>query len=221
MAGRRAGHLPAGQVRHRAALRGHPAGRRAVPEAYLVDNATPYEGPFLNGDNDGKGLESIQCTDERNIVFHLKQPVGDFPYALALTTFAPVLPEKDTKLKYGNAPYSNGPYRIASRDDQKMVLVRNNFWTEQNDQVRKAYPDKIVFTFRPDDNGVVTNELIQDEGAARNTILLDSNVSSNFLQQVVNDPTLIGRSVTGQTGARPLLRDQHQGGHRISPAARR
>ena len=66
-----------------------------------------------------------------------------------MSTFAPVLPEKDTKVDYAQRPYSNGPYKIESRDAEQMTLVRNAFWSDTNDQVRKAYPDKIVFDFRP------------------------------------------------------------------------
>ncbi len=167
---------------------------------YLVDNDKPYLGPYLANDNDGNGLESIVCLDERNIEFHLSRPVGDFGYALAMAVFAPVPPERDTKEHYEDAPYSNGPYKIVSRDDKQMVLERNNFWTATNDQVRKAYPDKIVFTFVADDGGVLTNEIIEDQGTARNTISLDSNVAPNFLQQVINDADLSARTVTGSVG---------------------
>ncbi len=171
------------------------------PLTYLEPNAVEYKGPFVGGNNNGKGLESIQCTDERNIVFRLSHSVGDFGYTLALTTFAPVLPAKDTKLDYAKIPYSNGPYKIESRDDKKMILVRNNFWVESTDQVRKAYPDKIVFDFRQDDGGVLTNEMIENQGDARNTIMLDGNVAPNFLQQVINDSGLMNRSISGPTGA--------------------
>jgi peptide/nickel transport system substrate-binding protein len=167
------------------------------PMDYLVDNATPYQGPWLAGNNGGKGLESIVCLDERTIEFHLKQPVGDFGYTLAMATFAPVLPEKDTKDAYEQRPYSNGPYKIQKRDDNGITLVRNNFWSESTDQVRKAYPDTIVIDYREDVGGVITNELIEDQGKARNTVMVDANVKSNFQQQVANDPDLMKRVISG------------------------
>jgi peptide/nickel transport system substrate-binding protein len=173
----------------------------AYPKTYLKDNATPYKGPYLNNNNGGKGLESIRCDDERNIRFELQRPVGDFGYAVALSTFAPVPPEKDNKQEYTKRPFSNGPYKIQSRSKAEMVLVRNNFWSSTNDQVRKAYPDRIVFRFKADDAGIVTNELIEDQGDARNSIVLDQNASPNFIQQVVNDPELLSRAITGSTGA--------------------
>jgi peptide/nickel transport system substrate-binding protein len=172
------------------------------PSTYLVDNATPYQGPWVGDNNGGKGLESIQCTDEHTVVFHLQRPVGDFGYTLALSTFAPVLPEKDTHLDYGKHPYSNGPYKVVGDMTQDgLTLVRNGFWTDQNDQVRKAYPDKVVFDFKTDDAGVITNQLIEDQGDARNTVMADGNVASNFLQQVVNDSDLVSHAITGPTGA--------------------
>jgi len=173
----------------------------AYPKEYLADNATPYVGPWVGGNNDGKGLESITCTDEFNIVFRLKRPVGDFGYTVAMSTFAPVLPEKDTKVEYAQRPYSNGPYKIESRDAEQMTLVRNPFWSDANDQVRKAYPDKIVFDFRPDASGAITNEMIENTGNAQNMVMVDLNVAPNFLQQVVNDPELINRAISGPTGA--------------------
>ena len=171
------------------------------PADYLTPNAKKYEGPYVGDNNGGKGLESIVCPDEHNIVFHLSKPRGDFNYTLAMATFAPVLPEKDTHDKYTNHPYSNGPYKLAGDiTDKGVTLVRNGFWTEQNDQVRKAYPDKIVIDFRADDNGVVTNQVLDDQGDARNTVMLDANVKENFLQQVVNDSDLVKRTITGPNG---------------------
>jgi len=180
------------------------AGGAPYPLTYLQDNSPdPYLGPWVAGDNNGKGLESIKCLDEKRIEFHLKQPVGDFGYAVAMSTFAPVPPEKDTKEAYARYPFSNGPYKIepGSHTDKQLVLVRNPFWDPKTDQVRKAYPDRIVFQFREDTFGAVTNEMIEDQGDARNTIMLDVNVAPNFLQQVVNDPELLDRAVTGTTGA--------------------
>jgi peptide/nickel transport system substrate-binding protein len=172
----------------------------SYPMDYLQDNPEqPYQGPYLDNDNNGKGLESIQCEDDRTIVFHLSRPVSDFDYAVALAVFAPVLPAKDTKEHYQDQPYSNGPYQFASRTATEIDMVRNPNWSDTNDQVRKAYPDKVVFKLRPDDDGAVTNDLIQDQGDARNTVMLDSSVAPNFLQQVINDPNLEARTIGGTT----------------------
>jgi peptide/nickel transport system substrate-binding protein len=170
------------------------------PKTYLIDNPTPYQGPYVGNDNGGVGLASIVCVDEREIEFHLSRPIGDFGYTLAMPTWAPVLPAQDTKDQYEKRPYSNGPYKILSYDDTKLVMVRNPYWSPTNDQVRKAYPDKIVITFLSDVNGKLTNDIMNDQGDARNTVMLDSNVAPNFLQEVVNDPTLSARTISGVTG---------------------
>jgi peptide/nickel transport system substrate-binding protein len=171
------------------------------PSDYLVDNATPYQGPFAGDNNGGKGLESIQCPDEHNVVFHLKQPRSDFNFTLAMSAFAPVLPEKDAHEGYAKHVYSNGPYKVAGDlTDKGLTLVRNGFWSDTNDQARKAYPDKFVFDFGQDDAGGITNALIEDQGDARNTVMVDGNVAPNFLQQVVNDTDLSARAITGPTG---------------------
>jgi peptide/nickel transport system substrate-binding protein len=59
----------------------------------------------------------------------------------------------------------------------------------------------MVFEYQADDGGVVTNKMIEDQGAAKDSIMLDANVAPNFLQQVVNDSDLINRAITGSTGA--------------------
>lgn len=179
-------------------------GGAPYPLTYLKDNSPdPYLGPWVARDNDGKGLASIECVDVKTIRFHLKQPVGDFGYAVAMSVFAPVPPEKDTKEKYDRYVFANGPYKIepGSHTDKQMVLVPNPYWDPKTDQVRKQYADKIVFKFEPDAGGAVTNEIIENQGDARNSIMLDQNVAPNFLQQVVNDPDLLKRTVAGPTGA--------------------
>lgn len=177
-------------------------GGAAYPRTYLEDNPTPYNGPYLKDNNGGRGLESITCKDDRNIRFDLRRPVGDLGYTVALAAFAPVPPERDARQQYARRPFSNGPYKIQEpRTDKELVLVRNDFWVPASDQVRKAYPDKVVFRFRKDDRGGITNEMIEDQGDARNAIVLDQNVAPNFLQQVVNDPELLARTLIGPTGA--------------------
>ena len=121
---------------------------------------------------------------------------------------------------YDKHPYSNGPVQARDNDRQGPDAGPERVLDRSNDQVRKAYPDKIVFDFRPDDLRPVTNELIEDQGDARNTIMLDSNVAPNFLQQVVNDPDLLSQAVRARP-ARSGPRDQHRRhqGRRLPPGA--
>jgi peptide/nickel transport system substrate-binding protein len=167
-------------------------------ELMLKDNATPYKGPY-----GGKGLESVTCDDARTIKFRLKQPAGDFNYTVALSIFSPTKRGGDgDKEAYDLRPMSTGPYRMEPRkkEDTTFTLVRNEHWSSSLDSVRKAHPDKIMFVVDANDPAV-TNDLIQDQGASRNTIMLQTNVAPNFLQQVINDPKLSQRVATGPAGS--------------------
>jgi peptide/nickel transport system substrate-binding protein len=172
---------------------------QTYPKAFLEDNATPYKGPFIGGNNGGKGLESIQCVDTRTIQFRLKRPVGDFGYTVAMTVFAPV-PLGENREEYDRKPWSTGPYMVEEFTKDQVLLVRNPHWNRATDGVRKQYPEKIVITAN-ESTAQVTNEIIQDEGEAKSTIMLDVDVAATFVQQVVNDPALSGRTVQGPTGA--------------------
>ncbi len=167
------------------------------PRALLQDNAQPYDGPFKGDNNNNKGLESVQCVDEGTIRFRLKQPVGDFGYAVALPVFAPVPRDKDQdKAAYDRQPFSNGPYKIVESTDAKVVLERNPFWVQRTDLVRKAYPERIVITVN-DNAPQVSYSIIQDQGDAASSVQLDLDVASNFVQQVVNDDELNKRLIQG------------------------
>jgi peptide/nickel transport system substrate-binding protein len=164
---------------------------------YLA-NTESYAGPFVANNNNGKGLSSVECVDQVNIRFHLRVGVGDFGYTLAMPVFAPVPATQDKKEAYDDQPFSSGPYKIEENSDKQLVLVRNPFWDPKTDLVRKAYPDRIVVTWIAD-NATVTNDLIQSEGVAADSIAIEKNVAPNFVQQVVNDPDLSRRAVSGSS----------------------
>jgi peptide/nickel transport system substrate-binding protein len=167
-------------------------------KTYLAD-ADSYAGPFVGGNNGGKGLTSVQCVDTRNIRFTLNQPIGDFGYTVAMSVFAPVPAKQDTKNDYDKKPFSSGPYKLQENTDQHLVYVRNSYWNRTTDSVRKAYPDKIVVEANGD-LPTVTSNLITSDGDNADTIDLDKNVAPNFVQQVINDPDLSARSVQGSYG---------------------
>jgi peptide/nickel transport system substrate-binding protein len=168
-------------------------------KSYLAD-ADTYQGPFVGGNNNGKGLDSVQCVDARNIRFTLSKPVGDFGYTVAMSSFAPVPAKKDTKDGYDKRPFSSGPYKIDSVTDSQITFVRNQFWDRRTDQVRKAYPEKILVQAN-NDLPTVTSNIIQSDGDWANTIDLDKDVAPNFVQQVINDPGLSARAVQGTYSA--------------------
>ncbi|WP_412542356.1 ABC transporter substrate-binding protein [Longispora sp. K20-0274] len=169
------------------------------PLQYLA-GAENYKGPYVNKNNNGAGLPSIQCLNESTIKFQLKLAVGDFPYSLTMPVWGPVPPEQDTKAKYTDRPFASGPYKIAQQFDGKggpMVLERNPHWNPSTDGVRKAYPDKINLIIRENQDEEVTDELIKDQGEAKTSIALQSDATPNFVQQIVNDAELSKRAMTG------------------------
>ena len=159
---------------------------------YLV-GGTDYKGPY-----DGKTLSSIETPDEKTIVFKLKSPHGDFGYTVSLPTFSPVPAKQDTKVNYDNRPFSSGPYKIATYARGKsMTLVRNTYWGQ--DTVRKALPNSIKVVMGLD-AGVIDSRLIASSGADANAVQLDSSLQPQSVAQVLTNPTLKKRSVSGTTG---------------------
>lgn len=176
------------------------------PRQLLQDNAKPYEGPFKGDNNNGKGLESVECVDQKTVKFRLKQPMGDFGYAAALTVFAPVPFGKDTdKAAYDRQPIASGPYRVVESDPAKRVVLEHNpHWISGTDAVRKRYPDRIIITVNSN-QAQVSYALVQDQGDAKNSVQLDIDLASNFVQQVINDPELSQRLAQGpHSGVRYL-----------------
>jgi len=186
------------------------------PIEYLVDNEAPaddeggrvYKGPWVEGNNDGAGLTSVECVDQRLIRYHLRQPRSDFNYTVSLPVFGPVRPGADDERDaYNQRPLSSGPYVVSqyefNADDPTaslLVLERNPHWERSTDQHRPAYPDRIEFT-QTTDVAVTTNDLINDQGDDRSRILLDWDIAPTFLQQVMTEPDLSQRVASGPSGA--------------------
>lgn len=181
------------------------------PLTYLRDNGSDsaagadgdrvYRGPWVDNNNDGAGLESIECVDQRVIRYHLAQPRSDFNYTVSLPVFGPVRPgSDDDRGDYNLRPLANGPYRVASHDPgEELVLERNPHWDRATDPHRGAYPDQLVFQ-RLGDAAVATNALVNDEGADQSRIMLDADLAPTFLQQVMTDPQLSERVAAGPRG---------------------
>ncbi|GAA0495829.1 ABC transporter substrate-binding protein [Streptomyces sp. NPDC046215] len=128
--------------------------------ARYLAGAEGYRGPAQ-----GKHLDSVSTPDDHTLVFRLRAPFAEFPNATAMPTFAPVPRARDTGPRYDNRPFSSGPYKIASYDrGKKLVLVRNDRWDPATDDVRKAYPDKLVVVMGLKANQI-DDRLIASRGA--------------------------------------------------------
>ncbi|MEV4441921.1 ABC transporter substrate-binding protein [Streptomyces sp. NPDC049577] len=129
----------------------------------VLDPEKSYKGPYKDDTPDKLGLKAIETPDDKTIVFHLPKPNGDFLQMLALPAAGPVRPDKDTAEKYGQHPFSNGPYKWVSYTPNKgLELTRNDKWDQKSDPVRKALPDKITvkLTTNADD---MDNKLLAGE----------------------------------------------------------
>ncbi|MET8540510.1 ABC transporter substrate-binding protein [Kitasatospora sp. NPDC004799] len=114
----------------------------------LVDNPTPYEGPYK--DKAG-GLNSIETPDDTTVVFHLQHPFADFDYLVSAPQTAPVPQAKDNGAEYVKHVASSGSYKFESYEDGKQaVLVPNTNWDKSTDPIRKQLADKIVLRFNID-----------------------------------------------------------------------
>jgi peptide/nickel transport system substrate-binding protein len=152
-----------------------------------------YKGPY-----DGKELDAIKTPDAKTVVLNFKEPQPDVPFAVALQG-APVKKANDTRGDYDLKPFSNGPYKIASHNiDRNMVLVRNTAWKANSDPIRTDYPDRFEFTFG--ETPLDTNRrLIAAVGADAAAMTVVDGVSPEVLDKVLNSKDLQARSVTGLT----------------------
>jgi len=133
-----------------------------------------YTGP-----QSGKELpDSVLATpDAKTVVFHFLKPHADAPYAMALSGSGPILKAKDTGPKYDTAPFSNGPYKIASYQPNKALeLVRNPNWDASTDPIRNAYPDKWDIQLAIDADSL-TQRLQASNGADKTSLALVSSAS--------------------------------------------
>ncbi|MER6397430.1 ABC transporter substrate-binding protein [Kitasatospora sp. NPDC001603] len=158
-----------------------------------------YKGP-LNGEH----LPSIETPDDKTIVFHLKRPVAEFSYTATLPTFSPVPQSQDKGTQYDSRPFSSGPYKIASYDRGKqLVLVRNTNWDQASDTVRKAYPDKIVVT-QGLKGGQADDRVIASDGADASTIEMPW-MQHESVSKVLPKADVKARMVAEQTGCTDML----------------
>jgi peptide/nickel transport system substrate-binding protein len=113
-----------------------------------------------------KPISGIETPDDSTIIFHLKQPTGDFLYQLSMPAAAPI-PQEVAKCfnskigGYGRDVVSSGPYMIQGADKvdasscssikpmsgfdptKKLVMVRNPNYDQSTDDLRGNYVDGI------------------------------------------------------------------------------
>jgi peptide/nickel transport system substrate-binding protein len=164
------------------------------------DGSSAYAGPYKKTGQDLFDKAVTCSSDNKTITFHLNKPVPDWNYAMTLTAFSPVPAAADTGAKYDDHPVSSGPYKIQTYTKGKggkLILVRNDKWSQASDPYRQAYPDTWETDFGLD-NTIIDQRMIQDSGNDQMAITT-TNVQPQSLPVVFNDPKYASRRVNDLT----------------------
>lgn len=153
-----------------------------------------YKGPY-----DGKELDTIETPDDKTVIFKLNGEHPDFNFTVAMTGYGAVPKAQDTKQKYDKQPFSSGPYKIVSHiTDKSMDLERNENWDPKTDPIRHAYPDKFHMEFGLQSQQT-TERFMADTGNDKQAFTFHNPVAPERIQEVLNDPELMKRSLQGLT----------------------
>ncbi len=134
---------------------------------FLQDNPTPYQGPFTGDNNAGKGLNRYGVS-RPTPCNSAAISVNDFGSVVAATVFAPVPARRDSGEQYDTKPMSNGPYVIDRIEANGVRYLRNMYWAQGTDPVRKAYPDRVVVSVSSDAE-TLSDEIVSSEENWANT----------------------------------------------------
>lgn len=147
-------------------------------------------------------ITGIECVDDKNIVFHLTEPVGDWDLRLAMPATSPVPQsfaeqfDKEKDSDYDNNVVASGPYQIESWEpEERITLTRNEHWDGDTDDARGAYVDEVEIRLGFDPNVAVKK--IQDGDF---TIAWDASPTEALLEQTVTDPDLSSHLARGPSG---------------------
>jgi len=158
------------------------------------DGLPLYNGPYKNA-HKADFDKAVTCSGN-TITYHFNKPWPDFPLAIAsLLAFDPFRKDQDHGDKSNFEVFSSGPYTLQGKwkANKGGTFVRNNTnWDPKTDTIRKALPDKVVFTegVTPE---VVTSRLIADSGDDQTAITTQAVPPSSYSQvtgAVANRATL-------------------------------
>jgi peptide/nickel transport system substrate-binding protein len=159
-----------------------------------VDFRKKYKGPY-----GGKHLDAISTPDKKTLVLKFKKAQPDLPFAVALSSAAPVKESKDTKGKYDDDPFSSGPYKVTEhKADKTLVLEKNEEWEADSDPIRYQLLDSYEFEFgmQPLEQN---QRLIEADGDDATAICEYCSVSPEVLDEVLGTPELEERTSGGFT----------------------
>ncbi|MBC7760333.1 MAG: ABC transporter substrate-binding protein [Candidatus Saccharibacteria bacterium] len=158
------------------------------PASYFIatiSHPADYLGPYTSGD-----LSSIETTAD-SITFNLSTPYSDFNYLMAMAAAAPVPYKVEggadfTGANYTKRPLSSGPFKIESyTPTQEITFVRNKFWKQSTDKIRKPVADKITLTINSD-----VNDIDSKLKAGTADAKADNSIGTTLQSQVLTQPNL-------------------------------
>lgn len=109
-------------------------------------------------------IEGVQAKDDMTLVIKLKQPASDFLNIMAMNFTAASPKEYDKYVpdsgEFRKNTISDGPYQITQYTPKKSMLAeRNPAWKASADPLRKAYVDKVQFTFGQDSDEAAQQQI--------------------------------------------------------------
>jgi peptide/nickel transport system substrate-binding protein len=150
------------------------------------------EGAQKFADGKADSISGIETPDDKTIIFHLSEPVGDWPMRLSMPAISPTPRkyveqfDKKNDSDYDSHVVSSGPYYISEwQPEEQISLERNEYWDPQTDEVRHAYVDSVDWKLGFD-NDVGVRKVLDGEYQ----LGLDVSPQGPALEQVVNDPDL-------------------------------
>lgn len=145
-----------------------------------------YDGPYKN-DHKADFDKAVSCSGN-TITYKFNKAWPDFNLAIAsLRAFDPYRKDQDKGAQSNYSVFSDGPYKLQGTwtKGQGGTFVRNTNYDAKTDGVRKALPDKIVFT-EGLTNEAINGRLAKDSGPDQ-TAITDRTVPPSMYSQITGD----------------------------------
>lgn len=158
------------------------------------NEVSAYNGPY-KGEGQDLYDKAVSC-EGNTITFKFKTPWADFNQATTFPAFTAFRKDLDKGAQSDMEIFSNGPYKLEGTSfdkDKGGSFVRNPEWDADSDAVRKAYPEKVVYTLGVQ-NATIYQRLIADQGDDAATIS-GIQAEPTTLPQIEGNPSAKDRSL--------------------------
>jgi peptide/nickel transport system substrate-binding protein len=176
--------------------------REATPR---VGAAYPFyysviEGFDEFGDGEADTITGMTAVDDKTLEVTLTRPAGDFPFRMMMPAAAPI-PEGAAEghdRDWGRLFISSGPYMLEGADQasqpptepypgyvpgRSFTLVRNPSWSQDVDDIRSAYLDRIEVQI-----GLTTDDMQNKIKAGELDVNIDGVPPPQIIQEYQADP---------------------------------